>query len=68
MALDNPKEDIKIQEFLRRVDNSYYHRKIENRLNEMKKFPHLGESGRLFMNTYHYVNLIPKKKTDKRDE
>ena len=61
-VIDEIQEENKIKEFLKQVDSSYYHRKIENRLGEMKKFPLLGEDGNLFMNTYQYVNLFPKRK------
>lgn len=67
-VIDEVKEEIKIKEFLKQVDHSYYHRKIENRLGEMKKFPLLGEDGRLFMDTYQYVNLFQKKNKDNMDK
>lgn len=60
-VIDEMKEEIKVKEFLKQVDSSYYHRKIENRLYEMKKFPLLGEDGGLFKNTYQYVNLFKAK-------
>lgn len=60
-VIDEVKEENKIREFLKQVDHSYYHRKIENRLGEMRKFPLLGEDGSLFNNTYQYVNLFKKK-------
>ena len=54
--------DIKLKEFLKQVDGKYYHRKIENRLSEMRRFPLLGETGQMFINTYQYTNLVPKLK------
>lgn len=55
-------ENIKLREFLKQVDGKYYHRKIENRLDEMKRFPLLGEDGSMFINAFRYVNIIPKPK------
>lgn len=54
--------DVKLKEFLKQVDGKYYHRKIENRLEEIKRFPLLGENGQMFINTYQYVHLVPKLK------
>lgn len=59
-VIDEIKEDLKIKEYLKRVDENYYHRKVQNRLGEMRTFPHLGEDARLFTNTYQYVNLFSK--------
>lgn len=50
-------ERFDIQEYLRRVDKKFYHRAIENRKKEGKVFPHRGEDGRLFANTYRYLSL-----------
>lgn len=58
-------DEIKIKEFLKKVDSRYYHWKIKNRMEEMRKFPLLGEDGSLFINTYQYVNLVPKLKKNK---
>lgn len=55
------KEDFKIQEYLKRIDRKFYFRAIENRRREAKIFPHCGESGTLFVNTFQYVNLFRKK-------
>lgn len=63
-VFDEEKEENKIKEFLKQVDRTYYHRKIENRLGEMKKFPFFGEDGKLFLNTYQYVKIFQKKKDD----
>lgn len=57
---EDDKEETMIREFLKQLDGKYYHRKIEARLEEMKKFPLLGEDGRYFINTYHYVKIKPK--------
>lgn len=66
--LEDPEEESKIRSFLRQVDSKYYHRKIENRMEEMKKFPLLGEDGSSFFNTYQYVTLVPRKKeTDEKE-
>lgn len=55
-------DNLKIREFLKQVDRKYYHHKIENRLDEMKRFPLLGENGAMFINAFHYVNIMPKPK------
>ena len=57
---EDDKEETMIREFLKQLDGKYYPRKIEARLDEMKKFPLLGEDGRYFINTYHYVKIKPK--------
>lgn len=59
-VIDEIKEDLKIKEYLKHVDGNYYHRKVQNRLGEMRTFPHLGEDGSLFTNTYQYVKLFQK--------
>jgi len=66
LTADDIKESIKLREFLKQVDGQYYHRKIANRLEEMKRFPLLGEDGQIFINTYQYVNLVPKLKNDQK--
>ncbi|MCQ2358753.1 MAG: hypothetical protein MJ055_01630 [Phascolarctobacterium sp.] len=58
--IEDNEEENRIREFLKKLDGKYYHRKIEIRLDEMKKFPLLGEDGYSFINTYHYVKLKPK--------
>lgn len=57
---EDDQEETMIKEFLKQLDGKYYHRKIEARLDEMKKFPLLGEDGHHFINTFHYVKLQPK--------
>lgn len=54
MPSENSKEISKIKEFLKQVDKKYYHRAIQN----SSVFPHRGEDGRLFLNTFQYVNLF----------
>ncbi|MDO4179604.1 MAG: hypothetical protein Q4D21_10545 [Phascolarctobacterium sp.] len=58
--LEEECEEKKLIEFFRMVDEKYYHRKIENRKNEITIFPHRGESGQLFANTFGYVGLFKK--------
>ena len=58
---DIKKEENKIREFLKQVDRKFYHRAIENRKKEGKVFPHRGEDGKIFMNSFSYVNLKLKK-------
>lgn len=55
--LDDEAENRKIINFLKKVDENYYHRKIQNRKEESKVFPHRGEDGRLFLKTFGYVKL-----------
>lgn len=65
MDMDDYDEELeisKIKRFLRQVDESYYHRIIQNRLIREQRFPHFGEDGRLFLNTFQYVNLFKTKK------
>ncbi|MDY6029167.1 MAG: hypothetical protein SPI71_02765 [Acidaminococcaceae bacterium] len=62
--IDEVRENFRIKEFLKKVDTKFYYRAIENKKKEGKVFPHRGEDGRLFMNTYQYVNLFPKKKEE----
>lgn len=59
---ENDKEESKIREYLRQVDKKFYYRAIENRKKEGKVFPHRGEDGKLFANTFQYVNLFKDKK------
>ena len=58
MPSENSKEISKIKEFLKQVDKKYYHRAIQNRQAAGSVFPHRGEDGRLFLNTFQYVNLF----------
>lgn len=62
IVVDDLKENFKIREYLSQVDKRFYHRVIENRKKEGKVFPHRGEDGGLFMDTYRYVKIINKKK------
>lgn len=57
-------EEKKIEECLKKADSGYYHRIIQNRISREIRFPHMGEDGSLFINTFQYVNLF-KKITDK---
>lgn len=59
--IDEIRENFRIKEYLKKVDTKFYYRAIENKKKEGKVFPHRGEDGRLFMNTYQYVNLFRKK-------
>lgn len=56
--IEKIEERSKIQEYLKHVDTKFYHRAIENRKKEGKVFPHRGEDGRLFLNTYRYLGLF----------
>jgi hypothetical protein len=58
MPNEDTKEISKIKEFLKQVDKKYYHRAIQNRQAAGSVFPHRGEDGRLFLNTFQYVNLF----------
>lgn len=58
MPSENSKEISKIKEFLKQVDKKYYHRAIQNRQASSSVFPNRGEDGRLFLNTFQYVNLF----------
>ena len=61
LIMNDEKEDSKIREYLKQVDKKFYYRAIENRNKEGKVFPHRGEDGKLFVNTFQYVNLFKKK-------
>ena len=61
LIMNDEKEDSKIREYLKQVDRKFYYRAIENRKKEGKVFPHRGEDGKLFVNTFQYVNLFKKK-------
>ena len=61
LIMNDEKEDSKIREYLKQVDKKFYYRAIENRKKEGKVFPHRGEDGKLFVNTFQYVNLFKKK-------
>lgn len=51
-------EELKLKEFLKKVDGNFYHKIIENRqMNTAKYFPHRGENGSDFMDTFQYVKL-----------
>ena len=62
MDEDDEKEASKIREYLKQVDKKFYYRAIENLKKEGKVFPHRGEDGKLFINTFQYVNLFKNKK------
>ena len=61
LIMNDEKEDSKIREYLKQVDKKFYYRAIENRKKVGKVFPHRGEDGKLFVNTFQYVNLFKKK-------
>ena len=61
LIMNDEKEDSKIREYLKQVDKKFYYRAIENRKKEGKVVPHRGEDGKLFVNTFQYVNLFKKK-------
>lgn len=62
LIIDEAAENIKLQQFLKDVDTRFYHRIIENRQKNVGRyFPHRGETGTLFMNTFQYVKLGDKK-------
>ena len=61
LIMNDEKEDSKIREYLKQVDKKFYYRAIENRKKEGQVFPHRGEDGELFVNTFQYVNLFKKK-------
>ena len=54
LIMNDEKEDSKIREYLKQVDKKFYYRAIENRKKE-------GKVGKLFVNTFQYVNLFKKK-------
>lgn len=60
LGLEQEKEEHKLREFLRQVDRSYYHRRIENLTGEAKKLPNLGQDGSMFLNTYQHVRTKGK--------
>lgn len=57
LELNEQRERFRIQEFLKLVDTQYYHRALANRKNSSSIFPHRGEDGKLFLNTFQYVNV-----------
>ena len=61
LIMNDEKEDSKIREYLKQVDKKFYYRAIEYRKKVGKVFPHRGEDGKLFVNTFQYVNLFKKK-------
>lgn len=63
IIFDDQLEEAKLKEFLKKVDGNFYHRIIENRQSSTcKYFPHRGENGNLFMDTFQYVKLTTKNK------
>lgn len=60
LIMNEELENSRIREYLKQVDKKFYHRAIENRKKEGKVFPHRGEDGKLFVNTFQYVNLFKK--------
>lgn len=64
MTTEEEKENSKILEYLKQVDKKFYYRAIENKKKEGKVFPHRGEDGKLFVNTFQYVNLFKNKKSE----
>lgn len=61
LEMNHTQEDSKIIEYLKQVDKKFYYRAIENRKKEGKVFPHRGEDGKLFINTFQYVNFFKEK-------
>lgn len=59
-SAESEQEKVRLAEFLKQVDQNYYHRKIQNRKDASCIFPHQGEAGKLFINTFGYVNLFKK--------
>lgn len=57
---ESEQEKVRLAEFLKQVDQNYYHRTIQNRKDASCIFPHQGEEGKLFINTFGYVNLFKK--------
>lgn len=63
LVIDAAAEDNKVERFLKNVDTRFYHRIIENRQKNVGcYFPHRGETGTLFIDTFQYVKLGGKKK------
>ena len=59
---DVDEEELKLKEFLKKVDGNFYHKIIENRqMNTAKYFPHRGENGAMFSNIYRYVSIGQEK-------
>ena len=61
-ALNENEECLKMKEFLKRVDERFYHRAVENSKRIGKYFPHRGEDAKMFENTFYYVNLFKNTK------
>lgn len=61
LIMNDEKEDSKIREYLKQVDKKFYYRCYREQEKEGKVFPHRGEDGKLFVNTFQYVNLFKKK-------
>jgi len=62
LALDVKQEELKIKKLLKNMDTCFYYKIIENRQSYIGRyFPHRGETGSLFMNTYQYVSIGDKK-------
>lgn len=60
--VDDFKEELKLKQFLKKVDTKFYHRVIENRQQYVGRyFPHRGENGAMFSNIYRYVNIGQEK-------
>lgn len=66
IAIDEQQENSKIRDFLKSVDTRFYYRIIENRQSYVGRyFPHRGETGSLYVNTYQYVSIGDTKKQQK---
>ena len=62
--VDDIKEELKLKEFLKKVDTKFYHRVIENRQQYVGRyFPHRGENGAMFSNIYRYVSIGQEKES-----
>lgn len=56
--VDDLKDEFKLKEFLKKVDTKFYHKIIENRQQYVGRyFPHRGETGTIFNNTYQYLSV-----------
>lgn len=58
--MQDEKEDSRIREYLKQVDQKFYYRAIENRKRESMIFPYNGKDSKLFVNPFSYVHIVKK--------
>lgn len=61
VVIDEEEEFAKLKSIIHKMDHQYYHKMILTRQQYTGRyFPHRGETGALFADTFHYVRKTTK--------